>query len=83
MVLQLILRHVKINVRSIQTKAVKEKPKFTSTINLPKTKFPPRLAPNLRTEVEDKLRKVSTDQMNNFKLRLQNDMNYLIIFRDI
>lgn len=36
----------------------RDEPKFTHTINLPKTKFPARLNADKRADVQDRLRKV-------------------------
>uniref|UniRef100_A0A182XVI5 isoleucine--tRNA ligase n=1 Tax=Anopheles stephensi TaxID=30069 RepID=A0A182XVI5_ANOST len=50
--------------RYFSTKSVpKAEIKYTSTINLPKTKFPARLSVEKRTEVEDQLRKNCLNQL--------------------
>lgn len=57
-------RNLKTNVEKDQNKGVK----YTSSINLPKTKFPTRLNPTQRAEVEEFVRAVSSliDLLGNF-----------------
>ncbi|EAT38178.1 AAEL009917-PA, partial [Aedes aegypti] len=43
--------------------ALKGEPKYTDTINLPKTKFPARLSAEKRTEVQDRLRKTCFSEL--------------------
>jgi hypothetical protein len=45
--------------RNLKTKDEPSKIKFTETINLPKTKFPARLNPKQKEEVEKAVRSVS------------------------
>ena len=50
---------VRATIRYLTTKsAPKPELKYTSTVNLPKTKFPARLSAEKRAQVEEQLRKV-------------------------
>ncbi|XP_065080338.1 isoleucine--tRNA ligase, mitochondrial [Ochlerotatus camptorhynchus] len=51
-------------IRNLSSKsAPKEEIKFTSTINLPKTKFPTRLSADKRSAVQDRLRKTCFSEL--------------------
>ncbi|XP_021713032.1 isoleucine--tRNA ligase, mitochondrial [Aedes aegypti] len=58
------LRQFRNYTRGLSTKsALKGEPKYTDTINLPKTKFPARLSAEKRTEVQDRLRKTCFSEL--------------------
>jgi hypothetical protein len=55
----LYAKNLKILSRNIKTKIEEpKKVKYTDTINLPKTKFPARLNPSQREEIEKSIRAV-------------------------
>uniref|UniRef100_A0A182QG18 isoleucine--tRNA ligase n=1 Tax=Anopheles farauti TaxID=69004 RepID=A0A182QG18_9DIPT len=58
------------NQRCFSTKSVpKAEIKYTSTINLPKTKFPARLSAEKRAEIEQQLRKTSLNKLYSWNRR--------------
>ena len=60
--LKFLHRNLKTKVEKDQNKVVK----YTNSINLPKTKFPSRLNPNQRSEVEESIRTVSSELTRKF-----------------